>query len=134
MFAKISIVLLVVKLQPDLVRNNERVAQALGQTLDPGRGVYGVADSGIATCWDAKTGTVHWQERIEGNYSASPIVAEGKIFFLSEDGVGTVVKAARTFEKIATNTLEERALASYAVADGALFIRTAGHLYRMGRQ
>ena len=96
--------------------------------------LYGVADSGIATCWDAKTGTVHWQERIEGNYSASPIVAEGKIFFLSEDGVGTVVKAARTFEKIATNTLEERALASYAVADGALFIRTAGHLYRMGRQ
>ena len=96
--------------------------------------LYGVADSGIATCWDAKTGTVHWQERIEGNYSASPIVAEGKIFFLSEDGVGTVVKAARTFEKIATNTLEERALASYAVADGALFIRTAGHLYRLGRQ
>ncbi len=96
--------------------------------------LYGVADSGIATCWDAKTGTVHWQERIEGNYSASPIVAEGKIFFLSEDGVGTVVKAAQTFEKIATNKLEERALASYAVADGALFIRTAGHLYRIGRR
>ncbi|PHX71546.1 MAG: serine/threonine protein kinase [Opitutia bacterium] len=96
--------------------------------------LYGVADSGIATCWDAKTGTVHWQERIEGNYSASPIVAEGKIFFLSEEGVGTVVKAARTFEKIATNKLEERALASYAVADGALFIRTAGHLYRIGRR
>ncbi len=96
--------------------------------------LYGVADSGIATCWDAKTGTVHWQERIEGNYSASPIVAEDKIFFLSEDGVGTVVKAAQTFEKIATNKLEERALASYAVADGALFIRTAGHLYRIGRR
>ena len=96
--------------------------------------LYGVADSGIATCWDAKTGTVHWQERLEGNYSASPIVAEGKIFFLSEEGVGTVVKAAQTFEKIATNKLEERALASYAVADGALFIRTAGHLYRIGRR
>lgn len=94
--------------------------------------LYAVADSGVATCFDAKTGTVRWQERLEGNYSASPIAAEGKIYFLSEDGVGTVVKASRTFEKIATNKLGERTLASYAVADGALFIRTAGHLYRIG--
>lgn len=94
--------------------------------------LYAVADSGVATCFDAKTGTVHWQERLEGNYSASPIAADGKIYFLSEDGVGTVVNASRTFEKIATNQLGERALASYAVADGALFIRTAGHLYRIG--
>ena len=47
MFAKVGVVLLVVKLQPDLVRNDERVAQALGQPLDPGRDVYGVADSGV---------------------------------------------------------------------------------------
>jgi outer membrane protein assembly factor BamB len=92
-----------------------------------------VADSGVATCLDAQTGTVHWQERLEGNYSASPIAADGKIYFLSEEGVGTVVKAARTFEKLATNKLGERTLASYAVADGALFIRTAGQLYRIGR-
>lgn len=94
--------------------------------------LYAVADSGVATCFDAKTGAVHWQERLEGNYSASPIATDGKIYFLSEDGVGTVVKASRTFEKISTNKLGERALASYAVADGALFIRTAGHLYRIG--
>ena len=93
--------------------------------------LYAVADSGVASCFDAKTGTVHWQEKIEGNYSASPIAAEGRIYFLSEEGVGTVVKAARTFEKIAVNKLGERTLASYAVADGALFIRTAGHLYRI---
>lgn len=115
-----------------MAHDQGRAAHALGRR--GGDELYGVADSGIATCWDAKTGTVHWQERLEGNYSASPIVAEGKIFFLSEEGVGTVVKAAQTFEKIATNKLEERALASYAVADGALFIRTAGHLYRIGRR
>ena len=96
--------------------------------------LYAVADSGVASCFDAKTGTVHWQERLEGNYSASPITAEGKIYFLSEEGVGTVLKASRTFEKIAVNKLGERTLASYAVADGALFIRTAGQLYRIGRK
>lgn len=96
--------------------------------------LYAVNDAGIASCWDARTGTLHWQERLEGNYSASPIAAGDKIYFLSEDGVGTVVRAARTFEKIATNKLGERTLASYAVADGALFIRTATQLYRIGRK
>lgn len=95
--------------------------------------VYAVADSGVATCFDAKTGTVHWQERLDGNYSASPIHADGKLYFLSEEGVGTVLKAGRTFEKIAVNKIDERTLASYAVADGALFIRSASHLFRIGR-
>jgi outer membrane protein assembly factor BamB len=94
--------------------------------------LYAVADSGVASCFDAKTGKVHWQERLEGNYSASPIAVGSLIYFLSEDGIGTVVRAARTFEKLATNKLGERTLASYAVADGALFIRSAEHLYRVG--
>ena len=96
--------------------------------------LYAVNDAGVASCWDARTGTLHWQERLEGNYSASPIAADGKIYFLSEDGVGTVVRAARTFEKIATNKLGERTLASYAATDGALFIRSATHLYRIGQK
>ncbi|MDP3069143.1 MAG: PQQ-binding-like beta-propeller repeat protein [Opitutaceae bacterium] len=95
--------------------------------------LYAVADSGVATCFDAKTGTVHWQERLEGNYSASPIHADGKLYFLSEEGVGTVLRASRTFETIAVNKIEERTLASYAVADGALFLRSAAHLFRIGR-
>ena len=94
--------------------------------------VYVVADSGVARCFDAKTGTLHWQERLDGNYSASPIAVGELIYFLSEEGVGTVVRAARTFEKIATNKIGERTLASYAVADGALFLRSAAHLYRIG--
>jgi outer membrane protein assembly factor BamB len=102
--------------------------------LAVGDELYAVADSGVATCFDAKTGTVHWQERIDGNYSASPIHADGKIYFLSEDGIGTVLRASRTFEKIAVNKIDERALASYAVADGALFLRSAAHLWRIGRQ
>ena len=98
-----------------------------------GEELYGVSDMGIASCWDAKTGEVHWQERIDGNYSASPIAAEGRIYFQNETGTGTVLEASRKFTKLATNKLEERTLASYAVADQSFFIRTADHLYRISR-
>lgn len=93
--------------------------------------VYVVSDMGVATCFDAKTGTVHWQERLEGNYSASPLAAEGRIYFQNETGTGTVLKAGKEFVKLATNKLDERTLASYGVAGKAFFIRTEANLYRI---
>jgi outer membrane protein assembly factor BamB len=89
---------------------------------------------GVASCFDAKTGTQHWQERLEGNYSASPVAAEGRIYFQNETGTGTVIKAGRDFAKLATNKLEERTLASYGVAGKAFFIRTESNLYRIERK
>ncbi|MBL9213110.1 MAG: PQQ-binding-like beta-propeller repeat protein [Opitutaceae bacterium] len=96
--------------------------------------VYVVSDMGVASCFDAKTGTQHWQERLEGNYSASPLAAEGRIYFQNETGTGTVIKAGREFAKLATNKLEERTLASYGVAGKAFFIRTESSLYRIERK
>jgi outer membrane protein assembly factor BamB len=93
--------------------------------------VYLVSDSGIASCVDAKTGKVHWQERIGGSYSASPLYADGKIYCQSEEGTGVVLKAGKRFEVLARNSLGERTLASYAASDGAFFIRTEKHLYRI---
>src|SRR5207248_5009384 len=93
--------------------------------------LYMVADSGIATCLDAQTGRVHWQERMGGNCSASPVFAEGRIYIQTEEGTGVVLKAGKEFQKLASNPLGERSLASCAIADGALFIRTAQHLYRI---
>ena len=93
--------------------------------------LYMVSDGGIASCVDARTGEVHWSERVGGNYSASPLHANGRVYFQNEEGVATVVKAAKQFEVLAKNDLGERSLASYAVADGTLFIRTAGHLWRI---
>jgi outer membrane protein assembly factor BamB len=90
-----------------------------------------VSDGGIASCVDAKTGNVHWQERIGGNYSASPIHAAGRIYFQNEEGTGVVLKAGTKFEKLASNELGERSLASYAVSDNALFIRTDKHLFKV---
>jgi outer membrane protein assembly factor BamB len=93
--------------------------------------LYAVADIGLASCFDARTGKLHWQERLEGNYSASPLAADGRIYFQNENGTATVVRASREFTRLAVNRLEERTLASYAVAEGALFIRTATQLYRI---
>ena len=82
------------------------------------------------------TGQVHWNERLGGDFSASPVYADGRIYFQNETGVGVVLKPGTKFEKLAENTLRETAageatLASYAVADNALFIRTAGQLFRI---
>src|SRR5262249_28749364 len=83
--------------------------------------LYLVADSGLASCLDVKTGKVLWQSRLRGAYSASPVYTAGRIYCLSEDGACTVLKPGKTFERLARNELGERALASMAVADGALF-------------
>lgn len=96
-----------------------------------GSELYCISDRGIATCFDALTGAVHWQERIGGNFSASPIYADGKIYFLSEEGITTVVRADTSFERIARNELDERTLASIAVIGDDLLIRTENNLYRI---
>jgi outer membrane protein assembly factor BamB len=93
--------------------------------------LYMVSDRGVASCLDAKTGKIHWQERVGDAYSASPFYADGKIYFQSEDGSTTVVRAATTFEKLAESKLGERTFASYAVADGAIYLRTETQLYRI---
>ena len=91
--------------------------------------IYAISDGGIGTCWDAKTGDVKWAERIGGNYSSSPIVANGNLYFCSEEGKTTVVKASPEFEKIAENTIGDGFMASPAVSGDALYLRSRTHLY-----
>ena len=94
--------------------------------------LYMVNDAGIASCVDAKTGTLHWQQRLGGNYSASPVLADGRIYFLSEEGHATVLAPGRAFQRLASSQLDGGILASMAVADRSIFIRTTTHLYRIG--
>jgi outer membrane protein assembly factor BamB len=96
--------------------------------------LFVVNDMGILSCVDARTGAVHWQQRLDGNYSASPVHADGRIYFLSEEGVATVIAPGTTFQKLATSQLDGAIMASMAVADGSIFIRTNTHLYRIGKQ
>ena len=93
--------------------------------------IFMVDDVGIASCLEAKTGTMLWRERILGSHSASPIVADGRIYFLSEHGIVSVIAASRTFQKLAENKFSDGFMASPAVSGNALFLRTKGHLYRV---
>jgi outer membrane protein assembly factor BamB len=93
--------------------------------------LYLVSDAGIATCLDARTGTVHWQQRLGGNYSASPVAADGRLYFLAEEGVTTVIAPGKEFRRLAQNPLDGSTLASIAIAGGSIFIRSDRHLYRI---
>jgi outer membrane protein assembly factor BamB len=112
-----------------------KTTKAVPQSPSPlliGEELYTVSDGGVAGCFDARTGKVHWQERLGGSYSASPLFAGGKLYFQSEQGTGVVLQAGKQFKLLAKNPLEETSLASPAAADGALFIRTETRLYRIG--
>jgi outer membrane protein assembly factor BamB len=93
--------------------------------------IYMVGDTGIASCVDAKTGEQVWQHRIGGEYSASPVYADGRLWFFSEDGKTTVLTPGRTFAQIAESRLDEGFLASPAIAGKAFYLRTRTHLYRI---
>ncbi len=93
--------------------------------------IYVVSDKGIATCLDARTGETHWRARLQGNYSPSPVLADGRIYFQNEDGLTTVIEPGTTFKKLAENQVDGRTLATIAVSDSAIFLRTGSHLYRI---
>jgi outer membrane protein assembly factor BamB len=87
---------------------------------------------GTATCIDAETGKEVWKERLGNGFRATPLVADGKIYFFSKEGKASIVEASRTFTVVATSDLGEDLMASPAAAQGSLFIRTKEHLYRIG--
>jgi outer membrane protein assembly factor BamB len=91
--------------------------------------LFGIDDNGVATCWEARSGSTLWNERIGGNYSASPLAAEGRIYFFSEEGKTTIVAAKGEFEKLAENQLDDGFMASPAVSGKGLFLRTRTSLY-----
>lgn len=90
-------------------------------------------DTGVASCLEAKTGKEVWRERLpgRGHHSASPIYAEGRLYFFSEAGYSPVVAAGREFKVLAENKLEDGFMASPAVAGKSLFLRTKTHVYRI---
>jgi outer membrane protein assembly factor BamB len=94
--------------------------------------LYVISHQGILSCLEARTGEVVWKNRVAGEYSASPIHAENRIYFFNENAVCTVIRPGRTYQELAVNRLNEQPLmASPAVAGDALFIRTEKHLYRI---
>lgn len=88
-------------------------------------------DGGIVSCLDAKTGQEFWRERVQGNYSASPLLVGEKLYVFSEEGKASVLNAGKEFKVLATNTLGNGFMATPAIAGKALYLRTKSHLYRV---
>jgi len=95
--------------------------------------LFTVNDKGIAQCLEAATGKVLWTQRLEGVFSASPVLAAGRAYFLSESGETVVIEPTREFKELARNPLGEACQASPAVSNGRLFIRTQKHLFCIGK-
>ncbi len=108
-----------------------------GAPLNPsplliGEELYIVSDNGIATCLNAKSGEQHWQQRVGGNFSASLLHADGRVYMLDENGKTYVFAPTKDeYRELAVNEVPGRSLASIAAADGALFLRTDKAVYRL---
>jgi outer membrane protein assembly factor BamB len=101
-----------------------------------GQYLYLLRDQGTLSCYQARTGEPVWvdQRVATGTYSASPVIADGKVYVTNEEGVTTVVKAGPRFEVMAENKLDGYTLSSIAVSDGKLFLRTESYLYSLAAQ
>jgi outer membrane protein assembly factor BamB len=95
--------------------------------------IFWITDNGIAHCHDAKTGELKWAERLQGDFKASPLAAEGCIYCLNLAGKCTVVGAAPHFRKLAENQVADETIASPAVSDGKIYLRGRKTLYCVAR-
>ena len=109
----------------------KRNVPTIGSPVLFGQEIYMVTDKGVASCLDAETGAVRYSERLGGEFSASPLVAGGRVYFFNEDGKTFVVDAGKQFTLLHTNRLDAGCMASPAVLGDAIILRTQTHLYRI---
>ena len=98
--------------------------------------IFTVKSGGLASCYDATSGRVFYQdERMDapGDYYSSAVGADGKIYVASQNGVMTVLKAGEKFEILARNNFGEQIMATPAMVDGKIYLRAGGHLYAIGK-
>ena len=98
--------------------------------------LYVLSNQGVLDCYDLKTGTDIYRQRLPhhgSGFSASPVAADGKIYLSSEDGDIFVVKAGRDFQILATNPMGELLMATPAISSGMMFVRAQHHLFAIGR-
>ncbi len=95
--------------------------------------IFMIHDGGVASCVDIESGKPVWQERIGGNYSASPLLHRGTIYFFSEEGKTTLIDASREFAIKSVSHLDDGFMASPAVVDSSLILRSKTSVYRIGK-
>jgi len=115
----------------NIVWRLDRGAPLTPSPIIVGDEIYVVSDNGIVTCAEARTGKILWRERFGGNFSASPVFAAGRLYFLNEEGETTVIAPGRDFRRLAVNRIAETTLASLAVSEGSLYLRSESNLFRI---
>lgn len=112
-----------------------RIEQGMPQVPTPivvGDLLLAVSDKGVASCYDIKTGKLHWRERINGDYHSSPIRIGDRILAISRQGEAVVLAADKEFKELARNPLNELCVATPAVANHRLYVRTDSNLMCIG--
>ena len=94
--------------------------------------LYIINDTGILTCLKAKTGEKVWSQRLKGKFTASPVIAADRLIVINEDGLATILNTGDIFKILYQNDIPEETLASPAILDGHIYIRTALNLYCIG--
>ena len=98
--------------------------------------LYTCGNNGVVTAYDGATGERIYRARVGGggSFSASPIAADGRLYFASEDGDIFVARAGRTYQEIAKNEMKEVIMSTPAISDGVVVVRTLGHVYGIGQK
>jgi outer membrane protein assembly factor BamB len=121
------------KQDPQVVWQSKKLSANYSSPLFYEGRVYTLSYKGVVNCADAATGKALWDLRADGNFAASPLVADGKIFLVSEEGATTVIEAGPEAKVLATSALPEKFLATPVASNGALFLRSDKHLYCIGK-
>jgi len=120
--------------ETNIVWRNSRGTPRMPSPVLVGGLIFMVSDGGIGTCLDAATGKELWQERLGGEYAASTLYADGRVYCFNQTGASVVLKPSPTHEVLATNKLDDGFMASPAVLGKAFILRTKTHLYRIERR
>ena len=98
--------------------------------------LYTCANNGVVTAYDGETGERLYRARVGGggSFSASPVAADGRLYFANEDGDVYVARAGRTYQEIAKNEMKEVIMSTPAISDGVMIVRTLGHVYGIGQK
>jgi outer membrane protein assembly factor BamB len=118
---------------PQLAWENKKILPYVPSMLAWEDYIFAVNDKGLALCYLAQTGKPVWDAHLANGFSASPVLVDGKIYAISEDGEVFIFPAAPTFKQLAKNSMGEKVRATPAVANNRLFIRGQEHLFCIGR-
>ena len=120
--------------KPDVLWQSDRKHLGYASPLVTNDSIYTVTNEGVAARLNAATGDIDWRGRVPGNYTASPVMAGGRIYFFNTDGVVTVVVADDQFQILAQNSIGEDGVGSPALSGSRIVLRTVEHLWCLERK